>query len=79
MTWGHMTGGGWILMSAFWLLVAAVATIAIVRALGGRPAVVMDGTARARGILDERFARGEIEAEEYRDRLEEINRHELRS
>jgi uncharacterized membrane protein len=60
-------------------LIAAALTIAIVRAVTGRSTVVMDSTARARGILDERFARGEIETEEYRERLEELNRHRLPS
>jgi putative membrane protein len=71
-----MSGGGWMLMTAFWLLIAAVVTVAIVRALAGRPAPV-DNTERARGILAERFARGEIEAEEYRERLDELDQHQL--
>jgi putative membrane protein len=74
-----MTGGGWLLMSGFWLLIAVVVTIVIVRAVAGRSTVAIDSTARARGILDERFARGEIETEEYRERLEELNRHQLSS
>lgn len=79
MTWGHMTGGGWLLMSGFWLLIAVAVTIVIVRAVAGRSTVVIDGTTRARGILDERFARGEIDTEEYRERLEELNQHQLPS
>jgi putative membrane protein len=79
MAWGHMTSGGWLLMSGFWLLIAVVVTIVIVRAVAGRSTVVIDGTARARGILDERFARGEIDTEEYRERLEELNQHRLPS
>jgi putative membrane protein len=78
MFWGHMTGGGWLLMSVFWLLLVALAAFTVVRILAGRPPV-MDDTVRARGILAERFARGEIGTEEYRERLEELGQHRLPS
>ena len=73
MTWGHMNGGGWTLMTALWLLIVVAATIVVVRALADRPAGI-DGTKRAQGILADRFARGEIDTEEYRERLDELNR-----
>jgi putative membrane protein len=65
--------GGWLLMTfgmvAFWTLVV-VAVIALVRGLRddgghGRPA-----EADPRRLLDERFARGEIDAEDYKARRE---------
>jgi putative membrane protein len=75
MTWGHMNAGGWLLMTAFWILVVVVVTIVIVRLLSSRP-LAADDTGRAREILADRFARGEIETEEYRERLNELDQHE---
>ncbi len=77
----HMTGWGYalgiIFMIVFWgALIAAV--IAAVRYLGrGRldrvppePPGPASQPPRAEQLLAERFARGEIDAEEYRQRLE---------
>ena len=72
--WGW---GGWLvmvlMMLAFWGLIAAVA-IALIR--GGlwrqpppAPPSAESGDTAAR-ILDERFARGDIDADEYRTRRE---------
>ena len=62
--------GGWLLMSfgmvAFWALVA-VAVVALVRGMrdsGPRSTAGHD----ARKLLDERFARGEIDEAEYKAR-----------
>lgn len=56
---------GWMMASSlvFWLGLAAIVVFAIVR-LGRRP----DRHGGAETILDERLARGEIDAEEYRVR-----------
>ena len=56
---------GWMMVSSliFWLGLAAVAVFAIVR-LGRQP----DRRGGAEAILDERLARGEIDADEYRAR-----------
>ena len=69
-----VAAGGWLgmslLMLAFWGLLA-VGVVALVRALRRdqpRPAEPMQARApdaNARTILDERFARGEIDADEY--------------
>lgn len=64
--------GGWLLMTfgmiAFWTLIV-VAVVALVRGLrddgSQRPAEV-----DPRRLLDERFARGEIDAEDYKARRE---------
>ncbi len=73
MTWWHdgMGWGGWIVMTltmvAFWSLVV-LGVIAIFR---GNPSGRADRTPGERDpqrILDERFARGEIDADEYRAR-----------
>jgi putative membrane protein len=70
--WGP---GRWIAMGlmllAFWGLIAAL-VVYVVRNLGHRPADRADAAARppdeAMRILDERFARGEIESDEYNQR-----------
>ena len=72
MMWGYGTGwGGWLLMTlvmvAFWALVI-FGIVALFRGPvqpGPRRA---DGGGDAQRILDERFARGEIDAEEYHSR-----------
>ena len=68
---GNMFGMGW--MWIFWiLLVLGTALLVFVlvklatRNDAPRPP---DGTSRARTILEERFARGEINADEFRERL----------
>ena len=66
-----MGGGGWLvmilMMLAFWALVV-VAVLALFR--GTRDAGASTRSARRdpMEILEERFARGEIDAEEYRAR-----------
>jgi putative membrane protein len=71
--WGHMDGwgGGWMwlwgtLMMLSWVAIIAAAVWFLSRSRDGtRPS-------RAREILDERYARGELTTEEYRERLEEL-------
>lgn len=73
MMWNNgMGGGGWIamtlLMVGFWALVV-VAVVALFRGLSrdGQPS--RSAATRDPGqILDERFARGEISAEDYHAR-----------
>jgi putative membrane protein len=72
-------GMGW--MWLFWLLLAVgviLLVVVAVRALGGgvtggSPGRDVDGAprgrSRARELLDERYARGELTTEEYRERL----------
>ena len=67
--WDHgWSAGGWLVMALmmliFWALVVA-GVIWLVR--GTRPAP-SSGEGDARRILDERFARGEISEDEYRQR-----------
>lgn len=61
----------WFVFPFFWLLwVGVIATVLFVvfRRRSGRCA----GTDRARAILAERFARGEISGEELRERLAQL-------
>lgn len=68
--WGHMDGwgGGWMwlwgsLMMLSWVVIVAAAIWFLTRGRGGTG---------ARDILDERYARGELSTEEYRERLEQL-------
>jgi putative membrane protein len=71
--WGHMDGwgGGWMwlwgtLIMLSWVAVIAAAVWLVARSLGvSRPN-------RAREILDERYARGELSTDEYRERLDQL-------
>jgi putative membrane protein len=68
MMWGMGLGVGlgWIWMLVFWaLLIGGIVWAATRLSPGSRdPSASSDG---ARRLLDERFARGEIDAEEYRE------------
>lgn len=82
--WWHDTGASWVWMSvmmvAFWTIVV-VAVIGVARASKNphdgswseRPAAPTP-----KEILAERYARGEIDSEEYRHRLDEIEMHARR-
>jgi putative membrane protein len=71
--WGHMWGwgGGWmwlagLIMMLVWLAVIVLAVWLVARAVTtGRT-----GPQRAREILAERYARGEISRDEYAERLD---------
>ena len=57
---------GWMMLGSYvlWALLVALGVYAVVRL--ARPA---DQRGTAKAILDERLARGDIDAEEYRSRL----------
>jgi len=73
--WGHMgRGDGWMwlwgaLMMAFWIVVVGLVVLWVTRA-NRTPAP--DPHGRAREILSERLARGEITLDEYRERTEAL-------
>lgn len=75
--WGGMgMGMGWGWLFGLLLLAGVVALIVLVVRLttDGRPSADRDpqtgtGQHRARAILDERYARGEIDTTEYEERL----------
>lgn len=71
MWWGSWGWGSWlamtVLMVAFWaVLIWAAVTIA------GRPGAPSDGES----VLAERFARGDIDDEEYRRRRRLLRSHD---
>jgi putative membrane protein len=78
MMWSNGMGwGGWLLMSlttvGFWALVV-FGIVALFRGTrDGGTQSMPSRESEAQHILDERFARGEIDAEEYRRRLEVLH------
>jgi putative membrane protein len=75
MWWNDGWGGWWFFMPlatiAFW----AAVTWVVVTLLRGRPGPSQPGGARPTGpeeILAQRYARGEIEDDEYRHRLDTL-------
>ncbi len=71
-------GGGWMWLWGTLMMIAFVALVGFaVWALArtqrpDQPDRRPDPTARAREILAERYARGEISGEEYREKIEEL-------
>jgi len=64
----YMTGAmGWWMAFAFLASVALIAVLAVLVFRSDRSGRDSD-SARARQLLDERLARGEIDAQEYRER-----------
>lgn len=74
--WGHMDGwgGGWMWLWGLAIMVLVVVVIVWLIRAGGRngasSAPRRDHADRAREILAERYARGELTTEEYRERIE---------
>ena len=66
--WGHPWWPLWLL---FWAALIGTAVWLISRR-GGRHGEPLD---KARELLAERYARGELSGEEYRERLDELQRH----
>jgi len=76
MFYGNPMGaGGWVLMVlstlAFWALLIAAIVLAVRTLRDSRPSGTAT-TGSAEGILAERFARGEIDSDEYTQRLQTL-------
>ena len=72
---GDTGWGGWVVMTltmvAFWAVVVLAAVVIWRSTRAGR---LEDGNGRdARDVLDERFARGEIDELEYRERRDALD------
>jgi len=78
--WGM--GLGWLFMLLFWGVVVA-AIVAIVRSVsgaGGRKATDASGEEHhqaPREIVQQRYARGEIDREEYEQKMQDLDRLSL--
>jgi putative membrane protein len=85
MMWYDSDGWGWagwtamsVGMVAFWALVITAVVLAIrylSRPRGSAANATGSGQTRAEGLLAERFARGEIDENEYRQRLSPLREH----
>ncbi|HKX76852.1 MAG TPA: SHOCT domain-containing protein [Acidimicrobiia bacterium] len=64
--WHGMGWWGWLMMVAFWVLVVLLVVWAVRSSTTGGSTEPKEKDPR--GILDERFARGEIDPEEYQER-----------
>lgn len=79
--WGGMGSGGWILMTLLAVLFFAVVITAVVlaiRYLSGSPTAASaqgSGPARAEDLLAGRFARGEIDEDEFQRRMTLLREH----
>ena len=73
----HMDGFGWGMMGMGWLVMlglVGLAAWAVVQTTSNSSRRDNDPTASAQRILADRFARGEIDDEEYRRRSDELDR-----
>lgn len=69
--WGMGTAG-WIFMGLFWIAIIALVIWGVTALLPGTRSSNAGRTESPREILDRRFARGEIDAEQYRQAREEL-------
>jgi putative membrane protein len=79
--WDGWGWGGWILMAlvmiAFWalLITAVVLGVRYVAGGAGQRNPSLSQTNRAEDVLAERFARGDIDEEEFRRRMTALREH----
>lgn len=73
---GYMAWGGWMAMTigmvAFWGLVIFAVVAIFRRDVNGTPSNPQPSERNPQQLLDERFARGEIDADEYHARQEAL-------
>jgi putative membrane protein len=69
--WGSGGGWAWLWGPILLLWVALIATVVWFVARAARPRE-RSGVDRARDVLAERYARGELTTDEYRERLEQL-------
>lgn len=70
MWWGAGWGWLWLAATLILLVLAGLVVWAVVRS--ARQPSSAPPSSRARAILDERYARGELSTEEYRERVQVI-------
>ena len=72
--WGHMDGwgGGWMWLWGTLMMFSWVAIILAAVWLANRTRTDTSRPSTARTILDERYARGDLTTEEYRERLDHL-------
>jgi len=70
----HMRGGWWWAMGIGWLLFLALVTTAVVLVVRSSSGRKTDVRGAAEDVLAERFARGEIDEDEYDRRRDALSR-----
>lgn len=76
--WGYSHGFGWIFFVLFWIAII-LAIVALVRWLGSTPGQILPPPPKEKSaleILDERFARGEIDQQEYEQKREVLKKNQ---
>jgi len=74
VTYGHGMGVAWLWPLTL-VLGLAIVVWALIRAFRADTGHASVGTGSARAILQERFARGEITEQEYRERMRVLDEH----
>jgi putative membrane protein len=70
--WHHGFAGGGLIMVLIWILVVVVVAVLVYGLLRDRGAGREPPTGSAKQILQERYARGEIERDEYLNKLRDL-------
>lgn len=67
---------GWLSMAFFWLIPILLVLVAVKYLMGGRRSNALDGEKKpdALAVLEERYARGEIDREEYLQKRDDLKR-----
>ena len=67
---------GWLVMAAIWLIPVLLVLAAVKYLMGGRRSNAPDGEKKpeALAVLEERYARGEIDREEYLQKRDDLKR-----
>jgi putative membrane protein len=75
MDYGNMMGGGgWWIWGTVMMVVAIAVVVLVVWLIVRNPRADDGRSGSARDILSERYARGEIDSEEYEERLKKLQR-----
>lgn len=72
--WHHGFAGGGIVMGLIWLAVFVAVALLVYGLLRNRGTPPEPGAAGPKQVLQERYARGEIERDEYLQKLKDLER-----
>ena len=72
--WGHMGDMGWGMAIFGWVFMTLIVTLVVwlIWSTGRRPEPGVHGGRRALNLLDERYARGDIDRDEYMERKSDL-------
>lgn len=72
--WGHMGGWGWGMAVFGWLFMTLLVAAVLWAVWSRRSEPLRTGPGRAQELLDERYARGELDRDEYLERRADLAR-----